>query len=112
MNLDIPIYCSVCKMWNTSDKNALAGGKLDIATAFYNIFEAVCLTVAKFPGVFAKFASFSFYLSNLNSRMDLNGTSHCQNVAVETFLRGDGRNYTFNNHRFKKIHSKCGPQGE
>lgn len=27
--------------------------------------------------------------------MDWNRTSHCMNVAAETFLRGDGRYYTF-----------------
>lgn len=42
--------------------------------------------------------------------MDLNGTSHSQNVAAETFLRDDGRNYTLNNRGLKKYTLNVDPR--
>lgn len=65
MNLGIPIYCSISKIWNTSNKNALARGKAGYCRSILERFwsrASVCLTVAEFQGAFAKFASFSFYL--------------------------------------------------
>uniref|UniRef100_H3DBQ4 Myosin IXB n=1 Tax=Tetraodon nigroviridis TaxID=99883 RepID=H3DBQ4_TETNG len=83
-----PKYSPVNSPSVHADKSAVPRGKLDTAAAFYDPFE---------PGhcLFSSCTVFRHIcqLYKLNSRMDPNGTSHCQNVAAETFSRYTPQSY-------------------